>query len=312
MAVVSMKELLESGVHFGHRTQRWNPRMKRYIFTERNGIHILDLQKTLRRLDDAYNFVRDVAQGGGTVLFVGTKRQAQPTIQAQAERCRMPYVNIRWLGGTLTNFRTIRERVDKMIELEKLRDEGHLQRLPKKEALKTEALIQRLQRRLGGLRDMSDLPDVVFVVDVGREYLAVKEANRLNIPIIAMVDSNCDPTPIDYVIPANDDAIRAIKLITSKITDAVIEGKHLREITLAEEIGGEEEEALEGEIGAFGETVYEAAIEAETPEALAEIVPIAGEELAEEVPEEETSEIKSVEEAANGETSAIEQAITEN
>ncbi len=272
MAVVSMKELLESGVHFGHRTQRWNPRMKRYIFTERNGIHILDLQKTLRRLDEAYNVVRDLAQNGGTVLFVGTKRQAQPNIQAQAERCGMPYVNQRWLGGTLTNFQTIRQRIDKMIELERMKENGEFQRLTKKEALKMEMLIERLERRLGGLRDMTDLPSVVFIVDIGREYLAVKEANRLNIPIIAMVDSNCNPDPIDYVIPANDDAIRAIKLITGKIADAVIEGKHLHEIALAEEIGAEEKAEDLGEFGAsaYAGVMEEAAAEENVPE----IVPV--------------------------------------
>ena len=272
MAVVSMKELLESGVHFGHRTQRWNPRMKRYIFTERNGIHILDLQKTLRRLDEAYNVVRDLVQEGGTVLFVGTKRQAQPNIQAQAERCGMPYVNQRWLGGTLTNFKTIRQRIDKMIELERMKENGEFQRLTKKEALKMEALIERLERRLGGLRDMTDLPSVVFIVDIGREYLAVKEANRLNIPIIAMVDSNCNPDPIDYVIPANDDAIRAIKLITGKIADAVIEGKHLREVALAEEIGEEETSA---EVGEFAEPSYaEIANEITAEEDVPEVVPM--------------------------------------
>jgi len=272
VAVVSMKELLESGVHFGHRTQRWNPRMKRYIFTERNGIHILDLQKTLRRLDEAYNVVRDLVQEGGTVLFVGTKRQAQPNIQAQAERCGMPYVNQRWLGGTLTNFKTIRQRIDKMIELERMKENGEFQRLTKKEALKMEALIERLERRLGGLRDMTDLPSVVFIVDIGREYLAVKEANRLNIPIIAMVDSNCNPDPIDYVIPANDDAIRAIKLITGKIADAVIEGKHLREVALAEEIGEEETSA---EVGEFAEPSYaEIANEITAEEDVPEVVPM--------------------------------------
>ncbi|GAB4561289.1 MAG: 30S ribosomal protein S2 [Anaerolineae bacterium] len=235
MAVVTLKQLLEAGVHFGHRTRRWNPKMKQFIFTERNGIHIIDLQQTMSRLELAMKEVQRVVSEGGTVLFAGTKKQAQETIQAEAERCGMPYVNQRWLGGTLTNFRTIRQRVEYLVELERRRDNGEFDVLPKKEALKLTREIAKLQRRIGGLRTMRKLPDMLFLVDVRREALAVDEAKKLGIPIVAMVDTNCDPTPIDYVIPSNDDAIRAIKLITSKIADAVIEGQQIRQAMMAEE-----------------------------------------------------------------------------
>ena len=235
MPVETMKALLEAGVHFGHRTRRWNPKMKPYIFTERNGIHILDLQQTLRRLDQAYTLVRDTVSDGGTLLFVGTKKQAQDTLREEATRCGMPYVNERWLGGTLTNWFTIRQRIDYLLDLEKKQMRGEFSRLPKKEIGKLEYEITRLNRRLGGLKDMRRLPNLLFVVDVRREALAVKEANILGIPVIAMVDTNCDPTPIDYVIPSNDDAIRAIRLMVSKMADAVIEGQQMRESLLAEE-----------------------------------------------------------------------------
>ncbi|MCD6290209.1 MAG: 30S ribosomal protein S2 [Anaerolineae bacterium] len=244
MPIVTLKQLLEAGVHFGHRTRRWNPKMKQYIFTERNGIHIIDLQQTITRLSQAYDLVRDTVADGGVVLFAGTKKQAQETIRTEAERCGMPYVNQRWLGGTLTNFRTIRQRIDYMIALEQRRDNGELEALPKKEALLLTREIAKLNRQFGGLRNMTRLPDVLFLVDVRREAIAVKEANRLGIPIVAMVDTNCDPDPIDYVIPSNDDAIRAIRLITSKIADAVIEGQQIRAARAAEE---EEEEAVEEE-----------------------------------------------------------------
>lgn len=263
MAVVNMKQLLEAGVHFGHRTRRWNPKMKPYIFTERNGIHILDLQQTIKQITKAYNLVRDTVRDGGTILFVGTKKQAQQTIKENAERVGMPYVIIRWLGGTLTNFQTIRQRVDYLIELENMRDAGEFDRLPKKEALKLNRLIEKLEHRVGGLRNMRELPDLVFVVDVRREELAVKEANRLGIPVIAMVDSNCDPDLIDLVIPANDDAIRAIKLIVGKITEAVEEGQRMREALLAEEAAAEvekaavEEAAEEEEVVLYSEEDYE-------------------------------------------------------
>jgi small subunit ribosomal protein S2 len=235
MAVISMKALLETGVHFGHRTRKWNPRMKPYIFTERNGIHIIDLQQTLNALETAYALIRETVAAGGTLLFVGTKRQAQETIQAEAERCGMPYVNARWLGGTLTNWRTIRGRIDELAELERRRDSGELERLTKKEALMIGREIERLQDRLGGIREMRALPKLLFVVDVRREEAAVHEANVLRIPVIALVDTNCDPGGIDYVIPSNDDAIRAIKLLAGKIADAVLEGKALRKDEAAEE-----------------------------------------------------------------------------
>ncbi len=240
MAIESMKALLEAGVHFGHRTRRWNPRMKPYIFTERNGIHILDLQQTLAALERAYSLVRDIVADGGIVLFVGTKKQAQDTITEEAKRCQMPYVNQRWLGGTLTNWRTIRQRIDYLLDLEKKQVRGEFVGLPKKEVSKLEYEITRLNRRLGGLKSMERPPSLLFVVDVRREAIAVKEANILDIPIVAMVDTNCDPTPIDHVIPSNDDAIRAIRLMVSKMADAVIEGQQMAETMRAEE---EEDEA---------------------------------------------------------------------
>jgi len=250
MAVVSIKQLLETGAHFGHRTGRWHPNMKPFIFTERKGIHIIDLQQTLVRLEEACNVVRDAVSKGGILLFVGTKRQAKEIIRVQAERCGMPYVNERWLGGTLTNWRTIRQRIDYLRELEERRDRGEFELLPKKEAAKLQRMIEKLNRRLGGIREMERLPDLLFVVDVRQENIAVKEANILGIPIIAIVDTNCDPKPIDYVIPSNDDAIRSINLITSAIADAVIEGQQIRASLVAEA----EEEEMEWE--AEEETLY--------------------------------------------------------
>jgi small subunit ribosomal protein S2 len=228
MAIVSMKSLLETGVHFGHRTRKWNPRMKSYIFTERNGIHIIDLQQTLEALSTVFALVRDTIATGKRILFVGTKRQAQETIELEAKRCMMPYVNARWLGGTLTNWRTIRSRIDELETLERRRDSGEFERLTKKEALSLTRRIDKLEGRLGGIREMVSVPDLLFVVDVRREETAIHEANLLNIPVIALVDTNCDPTNVDYVIPSNDDAIRAIKLMTSKIADAVLEGLAIR------------------------------------------------------------------------------------
>ncbi len=240
MAIVSMKALLESGVHFGHRTNRWNPRMRSYIFTERNGIHIIDLQKTVRALNQAYGIVRDAVAEGNEVLFVGTKRQAQETIAEECARCGMPYVNERWLGGTLTNWSTIQQRIRELERLEKLRDSGEINRLTKKEGLMIQRQIDRLHHRLSGLLTMTRLPAVLFVVDVCREQAAVHEANLLDIPVVAMVDTNCDPSNVDYVIPSNDDAIRAIKLIVGKMADAVLEGKAIRQAN-AEEDEAEEE-----------------------------------------------------------------------
>lgn len=228
MAIVPMKALLESGVHFGHRTQKWHPAMKPYIFTERNSIHIIDLQKTVKALEVAYNLVRDATSQGGTVLFVGTKRQAQETIQNEAIRAGMPYVTNRWLGGMLTNWRTIRQRINELERMERMRDKGEFERITKKEALLITREIDRLESLLGGIRHMNNLPDLLFVVDVHREETAIHEANLLNIPVIAMVDTNCDPRNIDYVIPSNDDAIRAIKLLVGKMADAVLEGKAMR------------------------------------------------------------------------------------
>lgn len=235
MAVISMKALLEAGVHFGHRTRRWNPKMKPYIFTERNGIHIIDLQQTLHRLEEAYALVRDTVKDGGTVLFAGTKKQAQETIHQEADRAGMPFVNQRWLGGTLTNYRTIRQRIDYMSNINQRKARGELDRLPKKEVLDIEREMIKLERRIGGLKTMMRPPNILFVSDTHHEELAIKEARTLGIPIIAMVDTNSDPDPIDYPIPSNDDAIRAIKLIAGKIADAVIEGRRLREVIAAEE-----------------------------------------------------------------------------
>ena len=228
MAVVSMKALLETGVHFGHRTRKWNPKMKSYIFTERNGIHIIDLQQTLEALEEAFGVIRDIVADGGGILFVGTKRQAQETIELEAVRCGMPYVNLRWLGGTLTNWMTIRSRIDELETLERRRDAGELELLSKKEALTITRRIDKLEARLGGIREMRTLPKGLFAVDVRQESTAIHEANLINIPVIALVDTNCDPSVIDYVIPSNDDAIRAIKLLTSKVADAVLEGKAMR------------------------------------------------------------------------------------
>jgi small subunit ribosomal protein S2 len=228
MPVVSMKSLLETGVHFGHRSRKWNPKMKPYIFTERNGIHIIDLQQTIVFIDEIYAVVRDTVADGGSVFFVGTKRQAQETIASEATRCGMPYVNQRWLGGTLTNWRTVRGRLETMKLLERQREEGAFDQLTKKERLLLDRKMEKLELRFGGMRNMSRLPDLVFVVDVRREETAVKEANILHLPVIALVDTNCDPDPIDFVIPANDDAIRAIKLLTAKMADAVMEGIAMR------------------------------------------------------------------------------------
>jgi len=226
--VVSMKALLESGVHFGHRTNKWEPRMKPFIFTERNGIHIIDLQQTVKALNTAYNVVRDCVMGGGTVLFVGTKRQAQETVREEAVRCGMPYVTERWMGGILTNWSTMFQRIQELDRLEAMRTSGDINRLTKKEGLLIEREINRLEIRLSGLRKMKRLPDYVFIVDVCRETTAVHEANKLGIPVIALVDTNCAPTGVDYVIPSNDDAIRAIKLLVGKIADAVLEGRAMR------------------------------------------------------------------------------------
>ncbi|NMB02682.1 MAG: 30S ribosomal protein S2 [Firmicutes bacterium] len=225
MAVISMKQLLEAGVHFGHQTRRWNPKMAEYIFTERNGIYIIDLQKTVRKVEEAYSFIRDTVADGKSVLFVGTKKQAQETIQEEAERCGMFYVNQRWLGGMLTNFKTIASRIGRLEEIEKMEEDGLFDVLPKKEVMELRKEQERLTRFLGGIRRMKTLPGAVFVVDPRKERIAVAEARKLGIPIVAIVDTNCDPDEVDYVIPGNDDAIRAVKLLTSTMADAVIEAK---------------------------------------------------------------------------------------
>ncbi|MBB3867865.1 30S ribosomal protein S2 [Geobacillus sp. NFOSA3] len=235
MSVISMKQLLEAGVHFGHQTRRWNPKMKKYIFTERNGIYIIDLQKTVKKVEEAYNFVKELAANGGKILFVGTKKQAQESVKEEAERCGMFYVNQRWLGGTLTNFATIQKRIKRLKEIEKMAEDGIFDVLPKKEVIRLKKEQERLEKFLGGIKEMKELPDALFVIDPRKERIAVAEARKLNIPIIGIVDTNCDPDEIDYVIPANDDAIRAVKLLTSKIADAVLEAKQGEEAVVAAE-----------------------------------------------------------------------------
>jgi len=225
MAVISMKQLLEAGVHFGHQTRRWNPKMAEYIFAERNGIYIIDLQKTVRKIDDAYRAVSEIIADNGEILFVGTKKQAQESIKEEAIRCGMYYVNERWLGGMLTNFKTMQLRVQRMKELEKMQEDGRMALLPKKEIAKLEHELEKLQRNLGGVKNMKRVPDVLFIVDARKERIAIQEARTLGIPIVAIVDTNCDPDEVDYVIPGNDDAIRAIKLIAGRLADAVLEAK---------------------------------------------------------------------------------------
>ena len=225
MAVISMKQLLEAGVHFGHQTRRWNPKMKKYIFTERNGIYIIDLQKTVKKVDEAYNFIKSVSEEGGKVLFVGTKKQAQESVKEEAERAGHYYVNQRWLGGILTNYKTISKRVKRISEIEKMEEDGTFDVLPKKEVVEIKKEYDRLIKFLGGIRDMKSMPQALFVVDPRKERNAIAEAHKLNIPIVGIVDTNCDPDEIDYVIPANDDAIRAVKLLTGKMADAILEGQ---------------------------------------------------------------------------------------
>ncbi len=247
MSVISMKQLLEAGVHFGHQTRRWNPKMKKYIFTERNGIYIIDLQKTVKKINEAYNFVRDLSADGGTVLFVGTKKQAQESVRDEALRSGMFYVNQRWLGGTLTNFQTIRKRINRLKQIERMEEDGTFEVLPKKETVELSKERDRLVKFLGGIQDMKRVPDAMFVVDPRKERIAIAEGIKLNIPIVGIVDTNCDPDEIDYIIPANDDAIRAVKLLTSKMADAIIEGRQGEET--AEETQQEEkaEEAPKSE-----------------------------------------------------------------
>ena len=241
MAVVSMKQLLEAGVHFGHQTRRWNPKMAPYIFTARNGIYIIDLQKTVKKLEEAYNYVRDVAASGKDILFVGTKKQAQESIREEAANCGMPYVNARWLGGMMTNFRTIRRRIDRLNQLRKMEEDGTFDLLPKKEVIKLRLEIEKLEKFLGGIQTMKKLPGAMFIVDPRKEKIAVSEAKKLGIPIVAIVDTNCDPDEVDYVIPGNDDAIRAVKLISQTMAAAVTEGRQ----NMADDVEEKEEEANE-------------------------------------------------------------------
>ncbi len=244
MSVISMKQLLEAGVHFGHQTRRWNPKMKEYIFAERNGIYIIDLQKTVKKVEEAYYFIRDVAASGESILFVGTKKQAQESIEQEAKRCEMFYVNQRWLGGMLTNFKTIQTRIAKLHKIEEMEENGDLDRLPKKEVIKLKAEQEKLEKNLGGIKEMKKRPGALFIVDPRKEHIAVMEARSLGIPIVAIVDTNCDPDEADYVIPGNDDAIRAVKLIAAKMADAVLEGKQGEQMTDAA-IDAAEAEATE-------------------------------------------------------------------
>ena len=246
MAIISMKQLLEGGVHFGHQTRRWNPKMAKYIFTERNGIYIIDLQKTVKKVDEAYNFVRETAKNGGSILFVGTKKQAQEAMREEATRCNQFYVNERWLGGMLTNFKTIQKRIARLRQLEKMEEDGTFDVLPKKEVLGLRHEMEKLNKNLGGIKDMKKLPAALFIVDPRKEHIAVLEARKLHIPIVATVDTNCDPDEIDYVIPANDDAIRAVRLLSSKMADAVLEGRQGQQ-TAENEAAPAEEAAKDAE-----------------------------------------------------------------
>ncbi len=249
MSVISMKQLLEAGVHFGHQTRRWNPKMAPYIFTERNGIYIIDLQKTVKKLEEAYLFVRDISAAGESVLFVGTKKQAADSIKDEATRAGAHYVNARWLGGMLTNFKTIQRRIQRLAQLRKMEEDGTFERLPKKEVVKLHLEIDKLEKYLGGIKDMKDLPGALFVVDPRKEHIAVAEAKKLGIPVIAIVDTNCDPDEVDYVIPGNDDAIRAVKLISSCMADAIIEGRQgsADEAAVEEKAEAEDEQDAEDE-----------------------------------------------------------------
>lgn len=289
--VVSMKALLEAGVHFGHHTRRWDPRMKPFIFTERNGIHIIDLQQTVVKLGEAYNLVRELATNNSTILFVGTKKQAQEAVEQEAKRCDMFYVSQRWMGGMLTNFRTIQTRIRRLEDLERMKAEGELERLPKKEAAQLQEETVRLERLLGGIRAMKKLPDAVFIIDPHKERIAIAEARRLEIPIIALVDTNCNPDEIDYIIPANDDAIRAVKLLCAKIADAVIEGQNIRQSLQAEEEAEAEETRERQKETVAAATVAEETVPAETTvaasepdETVADETPVSAQKQAKEEP----------------------------
>lgn len=247
MSVISMKQLLEAGVHFGHQTRRWNPKMAEYIFTERNGIYIIDLQKTVKKIEEAYMFIRDIAAEGGDILYVGTKKQAQDSIKEEAERVGMYFVNARWLGGMLTNFKTIRKRIDRLHQLNKMEEDGTFELLPKKEVIKLKLEIEKLEKYLGGIKEMKRIPAAIFIVDPRKEKNAIAEARKLNIPIVAIVDTNCDPDEVDYVIPGNDDAIRAVKLIAMTMSNAVIEGRQGEVFSVEDEAARKAEQAASAE-----------------------------------------------------------------
>ncbi len=292
MSVISMKQLLEAGVHFGHQTRRWNPKMKKFIFTERNGIYIIDLQKTVKKVEEAYYFIRDIAMDNKTVLFVGTKKQAQDSIESEAKRCGMYYVSNRWLGGMLTNFKTIRSRVARLDRIDAMEANGEFDLLPKKEVIKLQHEREKLLKNLGGIREMRDVPAAMFIVDPRKERIAIAEAKALNIPVVAIVDTNCDPDEIDYPIPGNDDAIRAVKLIAGKMADAILEGKQGEQLE-DEEAAAEEPEATDEEIeAAASEEIAEEIAEEimATEEAPAEEAEEVKEEAAEEVAEEAAPE----------------------
>jgi len=300
MSVISMKQLLEAGVHFGHQTRRWNPKMAQFIFTERNGIYIIDLQKTVKKVEEAYEFIRSVAAEGKNVLFVGTKKQAQETIKEEAERCGMFYINERWLGGTLTNYHTIQKRIQRLKELEQMETNGTFAVLPKKEVALLMGEREKLQRFLGGIKDMPGLPGALFIIDPRKEHIAVAEAKRLGIPIVAIVDTNCDPDEVDYVIPGNDDAIRAVKLLTAKIADAILEanqGEVANDYAETQAADAEEAEA---------ETVEEAQALLEETEQLEQLL-----EETEELPEEDLAPVK-VKTKAKAKTKAIEEEMEED
>ena len=307
MAVITMKQLLDAGVHFGHQTRRWNPKMKRFIHGERNGIYILDLNQTLNRLEDAYTYVRDLTANGGTIMFVGTKRQAQDSIQSYAEKCGMPYVNQRWLGGMLTNFQTIQKRVDKMKEYQRMRESGEMDAMPKKEALMISRELVKLERNLGGIRHLTKAPNAVFVLDTKLEHTAVTEANKLGLPLVAVVDTNCDPDLVDYVIPGNDDAIRAGELMCRVISDAVLEGHFIR--SKKAEMAGMADPAAEA-APAERSAQDQAARDAEQANARAQAAVAAAEREARIAAEKDAAEVAAAEAPAE-EVTAVEAAPTE-
>ncbi len=308
LAKVSMKQLLEAGVHFGHQTRRWNPKMKNYIFTERNGIYIIDLQKTVKLMDSAYNFVKDTVADGGNIIFVGTKKQAQESVRFEAERSGAHYVNHRWLGGMLTNFNTIRKRIDRMLKLETMETDGTFERLTKKEVLTLMNEKERLMKFLSGIRNMKKLPDAVYVVDPRKEKIAVAEARKLDIPVIAIVDTNCDPDEIDYLIPGNDDAIRAVKLITSVIADAVLEGKQIMDAANEDDKSDADEQEVMAIATETARPAAEAAVEEAVPVAMDKVAEAAKKAREKEEAGEEAKETETETEEVSDEIEQVAQA----